>query len=88
MPLGCLLWAIIIVVISINMWGWVPVIFWVILVVLAVFLGERYPLIKKKNKNNKKRRITGIHAKLIERQGWQNDVGRWQEGPEDASHMP
>ena len=55
MPLGCLLWAIIIVVIGINMWGWVPVIFWVILVVLAVFLGERYPLIKKKNKNNKKR---------------------------------
>ena len=55
MQLGCLLWAIIIVVIGINMWGWVPVIFWVILVVLVVFLGERYPLIKKKNKNNTKR---------------------------------
>lgn len=58
MQIGCLLWAIVIVILGANMWGWTPIIVIAILVVLAVLFGNRYPLFKNKdnkdNENNKK----------------------------------
>lgn len=38
MPIGCVLWIILIVVFSINMYGWVPVIFMLAAIKLALSL--------------------------------------------------
>ena len=57
MPIGCVLWIILIVIFSINMYGWVPVIFMLAAIIIGSFLEIRHRdkmRKKRRNKTNKK----------------------------------
>ena len=57
MPIGCLLWIILIVVFGINMYGWVPVIFTLAAIIIGSFLEIRH------RDKMRKRRRTNINKK-------------------------
>lgn len=53
MPIGCLLWIILIVVFGINMYGWVPVIFTLAAIIIGSFLEIRHrDKMRKRRRNN------------------------------------
>lgn len=53
MPIGCVLWIILIVVFSISMYGWVPVIFMLAAIIIGTFLEIRHrDKMRKKRRNN------------------------------------
>lgn len=53
MPIGCLLWIILIFVFGINMYGWMPVIFMLTAIIIGSFLEIRHrDKMRKRRRNN------------------------------------
>ena len=52
MPIGCLLWIILIFVFGINMYGWMPVIFMLAAIIIGSFLEIRHRDKKRKRRRN------------------------------------
>ena len=53
MPIGCLLWIILIFVFGINMYGWMPVIFMLAAIIIGSFLEIRHrDKMRKRRRNN------------------------------------
>ncbi len=65
MPIGCVLWIILIAIFAINQLGWGWVICMLVVSAIGALLSHRYPLIKNKRQRNytKKKRRNNINKK-------------------------